>query len=165
LRRSIALATAKQDKSDILVILKDEHDEVKQLFKDYMKEAEKDEMAGKETVDKILSELTRHAEMEEQIVYPALEEADEDLYHEAHEEHHVAELLMAEIGGMKPGPVFKAKVTVLQENVEHHIDEEEKEGFKVLRKVAAEKRSEMGEQWMSTKESWKPAATATRRAS
>lgn len=154
------VANAKSDTSDILAILKEEHEEVKGLFKAYIKESDKDATAGKATVDTILTELGRHAEMEEAIVYPALSDADEDLYHEAHEEHHVAEVLMAEIASLKPGPVYKAKVTVLQENVEHHIDEEEAEGFKVIRKLSAAKRASMAQEWSKRKESWKPQVVA-----
>ncbi|MCC7364087.1 MAG: hemerythrin domain-containing protein [Dehalococcoidia bacterium] len=144
----------------ILAVLKQEHEEVKQLFDDFETRAERDLEGSATIVEQILQELTRHAEMEEQIVYPALQSADSDTYHEAHEEHHVAELLMGEIAAMRPDDAYKAKVIVLAENVRHHIEEEETEGFKALKKVGAGKLEEMAMQWEETKASWKMRAAS-----
>jgi hemerythrin superfamily protein len=142
------------ESGDILALLKEEHDEVKALFDQFESEADEDPKAGKATADKILAELMRHAEMEEQIVYPSLKEQDEDVYYEAHEEHHVAELLMAEIGKMSPDGAWKAKVIVLAENARHHIEEEESEGFTELKALGKEKLQELAQQWRTAKEQW-----------
>ena len=137
----------------VLALLKEEHDEVKSLFDKFEKQADRDLQGASQLVDTILQELMRHAEMEEQIVYPALQEADGDVYHEAHEEHHVAELLVGEIGSMAPDDVYKAKVIVLAENVRHHIEEEESEGFKLLKKLPREQLDEMASRWQEVKAS------------
>ena len=144
----------------VLAVLKEEHDEVKKLFDRFEKETKADPAAGKATADQICMELVRHAEMEEKIVYPALQQEDEEVYHEAHEEHHVAEMLVKEIQSMRPDGAWKAKVTVLGENVKHHIEEEEKEGFKELRKAGKSKLDAMAESWKQMKAQWKPSTIA-----
>lgn len=88
---------------------------------------------------KIIKELTVHAEIEEEIFYPAVRSQiskarDEVL--ESVEEHHVAEILTEEIRALDPqDETFDAKVTVLIENVRHHKDEEEKELFPQVQKA------------------------------
>jgi hemerythrin superfamily protein len=144
----------------VLNLLKQEHDEVKDLFDQFEKETEDKPEAGKKTADQICTELTRHAEMEEQIVYPALKKQDEDIYYEAEEEHHVAEMLIKEIQSMKPDPAWRAKVTVLAENVRHHIDEEETEAFPELKKLDAAVLEDMAKKWETAKAAWKPAMKA-----
>ena len=148
---------SKEKYPGILSLLKEEHDEVKDLFDKFEKETESDPAAGKATADKICMELTRHAEMEEQIVYPALQKQDEDIYYEAEEEHHVAEMLVAEIQAMQPGGPWKAKVIVLAENVRHHIDEEETEAFPELKKAGVDELEAMASKWTAMKAQWKPA--------
>lgn len=143
----------------ILGMLKEEHDEVKSLFDRFEKEADRDLQGAARLVDTVLQELMRHAEMEEQIVYPGLRQADSDVYHEAHEEHHVAELLMGEISNMGPDETYKAKVIVLAENVRHHIEEEESEAFKALKKLPREQLEEMASQWEETKSRWQMRAS------
>jgi hemerythrin superfamily protein len=149
----------------VLAFIKEEHDEVKKLFDTFEKQTEDDPAAGLETAQQICMELTRHAEMEEKILYPKLQEEDEDLYYEANEEHHVAKVLIQEIESMKPDPMWRAKVTVLAESVRHHIDEEESDGFKELKSLDNEVLEEMGRQWEEMKASWKPSAASRRKAS
>jgi hemerythrin superfamily protein len=160
-RRSTNSRTSKGGKyPGVLAMLKEEHDMVKDLFDKFEEEAQEKPEAGKATADEICMELMRHAEMEEQIVYPALKEQDEDIYHEADEEHHVAELLIKEIQAMKPDPAWRAKVTVLAENVRHHNEEEETEAFKELKKLDASKLDEMAMKWEKAKAAWKPTKVA-----
>lgn len=140
----------------VLAMLKTEHKEVKGLFDQFEKETQQSPSAGKATADKICSELIRHAEMEEKIIYPELKSQDEEIFYESTEEHHVVEMLITEIRAMRPDPSWRAKVTVLGENVRHHIQEEEKEGFKQLRKLGASRLNEMGKRWQETKAAWKP---------
>ena len=140
----------------VLTMLKTEHKEVKELFDQFEKETEQSPSAGKQTADKICNELLRHAEMEERLIYPELKSQDEEIFYESTEEHHVVEMLITEIQGMRPDPSWRAKVTVLGENVRHHIQEEEKEGFKQLRKLGTSRLNEMGRRWEETKANWKP---------
>ena len=146
----------------VLALLKEEHDLVKGLFDRFEKETEEDPAAGKATADEICQELTRHAEMEEKIVYPKLQQEDEDIYLEAQEEHHVAKVLVSEIEAMKPDGVWRAKMTVLAENVRHHIDEEETEGFPELKKAGPEALEEMGKAWADMKAAWKSSSPRAR---
>jgi iron-sulfur cluster repair protein YtfE (RIC family) len=88
------------------------------------------------TFKKIKSELDLHAHIEEKVFYPyLLEKGDKELQkivREGIEEHGQVKDLLAEIAEL-PGtsPTFKAKLTVLMENVEHHVEEEEDEMFKM----------------------------------
>ncbi len=150
-------AAAKNAGSGILAILHAEHELVKGLFERVETETEDNPAAGAATAAEVCAELTRHATMEEQLVYAALKEQDEDLYYEAQEEHHVAKVLIAEIEAMKPDPVWRAKVTVLAEGVRHHIEEEESEGFPELKSLGEPKLKELGAQWEQAKAAWKPA--------
>ena len=140
----------------VLGILKEEHDLVKELFDRFEQETEQDPAAGKATAAEICMELTRHAEMEEQIVYPKLEAQDEDIYLEAQEEHHVAKVLISEIEAMQPNGIWRAKVTVLAENVRHHIEEEETEGFPELKQLGTSELEAMGKKWEQAKAAWNP---------
>lgn len=126
--RKTARAAAKP--ADAIKLLKDDHKEVKNLFKEYESlETDSDKQA---LADKICLALTVHAQIEEEIFYPATREAidDDDLLDEAEVEHASAKQLIAEIQAMKAGDrLFDAKVTVLGEYIEHHVEEEEGEMF------------------------------------
>ncbi|MEX0782383.1 MAG: hemerythrin domain-containing protein [Dehalococcoidia bacterium] len=82
----------------MLATLKEEHDLVKKLFDRFEQETAQNPAAGKATANEICMELTRHAEMEEKLIYPALKAEDEDIFYEAQEEHHVAKVLIADRG-------------------------------------------------------------------
>ena len=116
--------------ADAIKLLKDDHKEVKGYFKQYEgleDEAEKQALAGK-----ICQALTVHAQIEEEIFYPAARAAidDDDLLDEAQVGHATAKQLIAEIKAMKAGdPLFDAKVTVLGEYINHHVGEEENDMF------------------------------------
>jgi hypothetical protein len=126
--RKTARAAAKP--ADAIKLLKDDHKEVKAWFKEYEgleQDAEKQALA-----DKICLALTVHTQIEEEIYYPATREAidDDDLLDEAEVEHASAKQLIAEIQAMKAGDrLFDAKVTVLGEYIDHHVEEEEGEMF------------------------------------
>ncbi len=116
--------------ADAIKLLKDDHREVKGWFKDY--EKLEDDTEKQALADKICLALTVHAQIEEEIYYPATREAidDDDLLDEAEVEHASAKQLIAEIQSMKAGDrLFDAKVTVLGEYIEHHVEEEETEMF------------------------------------
>jgi len=114
---------------DALQMLRDDHRRVKELFRRF-EEAEDERQKG-QIVQETLKELTIHAELEEELFYPAVRgEADveDEMMDEADEEHHVAEMLIDELWKMRPGSShYDAKFSVLAEAVKHHIDEEESE--------------------------------------
>ncbi|WP_206240106.1 hemerythrin domain-containing protein [Novosphingobium terrae] len=122
--------TAAKRPPDAIKLLKDDHKEVKAWFTQYDKaddDAQKQELA-----DKICLALTVHTQIEEEIFYPAAYDAieDDDLLDEAEVEHASAKELIAQIQAGKVGdPLFDAKVTVLGEYINHHVEEEEKELF------------------------------------
>lgn len=126
--RKTARAAAKP--ADAITLLKADHKEVKTYFKQY--ESLEDDGEKQALSDKICLALTVHAQIEEEIYYPAAREAieDDDLLDEAEVEHATAKQLIAEIQGMKAGDrLFDAKVTVLGEYINHHVEEEEGEMF------------------------------------
>jgi hemerythrin superfamily protein len=105
--------------------------------------------------------------MEETLFYPQLkaEKPTEDLILEAYQEHHVMDLLIEEISALKPSDEeWQPKIKVLQENTEHHIEEEEGELFPKVRKIwNTTKREQVGRQMEEMKERQKK-ATKERRA-
>ena len=111
---------------DAVALLKADHRAVEDLFAKFEKasgEGRKQKLA-----EEICLELSVHAQIEEEIFYPACEgKVDEDLLKESYVEHDGAKVLIAEI--MKGGPsddFYDAKMKVLQEEIEHHVEEEEK---------------------------------------
>lgn len=118
------------DRPDAIRMLKDDHKKVKGLFEEFEK-AEQGS-AKRRIVRATIGELRVHAEIEEEILYPALRKAlaEEGKVDEAEEEHHVMKLLLAELEKMRPGGErYDAKYTVLSESVKHHIEEEESDIF------------------------------------
>jgi hypothetical protein len=131
---------------------------VKRLFREHERAADSDPQRATDLKREIISELERHSKMEEQIVYPALKEKDEELFHEATEEHHAVDLLIGEVTNATPdNPAYKAKMSVLRENVEHHIEEEEGDGFKQLKKLSPERLTQIARRWQEMKEEGIPA--------
>ena len=112
---------------DAIALLKQDHRTVEELFAQFEKasgEGRKQKLA-----EQICLELSVHAAIEEEIFYPACEgKVDEELLKEAYVEHDGAKVLIAEIeaGKGQGDDFFDAKVKVLQEQIEHHVEEEEK---------------------------------------
>lgn len=142
---------------DGIVLLKDDHKTVEGLFKQFEKGKGSATAATKrKIVNQIIAELTTHAFIEETIFYPAARrEVPETTDHvlESVEEHHVVVWLLSELQHLNPSDeTFDAKVTVLIENVRHHVEEEEKEWFPQVRKALGRKRLvELGEQMRAAK--------------
>jgi hypothetical protein len=124
---------------DAIALLKDDHKKVKKLFKEFDKLKEKGSDADKHALVQIIcTELTVHAQIEEDIFYPAVRKSidDEDLMNEAEVEHASAKDLIKQIQTMPVSDAYyDAKVTVLGEYVDHHVEEEQNEMFKKARKA------------------------------
>jgi len=114
---------------DAIALLKEDHRTVEKLFKDF--EGAKGEGRKEKLAKQICLELSVHASIEEEIFYPACEGiVEEDLLKESYVEHDAAKLLIAEIEAANGADdeYFDAKVKVLQEEIEHHVEEEEQAG-------------------------------------
>ena len=111
---------------DAITLLRDDHRKVEDLFEQFEK-ATGDGRKQKIALE-ICKELTIHTILEEEIFYPAIEgKVDEDLLKESFVEHDAAKVMIAEIEGGEPSDEFyDAKVKVLKEEIEHHVEEEEK---------------------------------------
>jgi hypothetical protein len=117
---------AEAQSQDAIALLKADHRAVEELFAKFEK-ASGD--GRKQTLaEEICLELSVHAQIEEEIFYPACEgKVDEDLLKESYVEHDGAKVLIAEIiNGAPSDEFYDAKVKVLQEEIEHHVEEEEK---------------------------------------
>ena len=130
----------KPDVQDAVQLLTSDHAEVSALFKKYEKLAEANAKAADRQAhaEQICTLLTVHATIEEEIFYPAAREAEveSDLLDEAEVEHASAKDLIAQIQGMGPDDeLYDAKVKVLGEYIDHHVQEEEGEMFPKCRKA------------------------------
>lgn len=123
--------------TDAIVLLKADHKEVRQLFRQFRAAGEDATVQKGRLVNKIIELLTVHTYIENEVMYPqvrALLPNLEDDVLESYEEHHVADLLCMELAAMDSDDErFDAKTTVLIENVEHHIEEEESDWFPKVR--------------------------------
>ena len=122
--------------TDAIVILKDDHKEVRGLFREFEKPTTTNARKGT-IVKKVIELLTVHTYIENEVMYPEvrrlLPDLEDDVL-ESYEEHHVADVLVMELAALKPGDErFEAKTTVLIENVRHHMDEEEQDWFPKVR--------------------------------
>jgi hemerythrin-like domain-containing protein len=118
---------------DAIALIKADHKTVEALFKQFEQVKEDgDDAAKKRVVDQISRELEAHADIEEEIFYPEVkakaEEEGQELVDEAVEEHHLVKVTLGELASLPPSDAaYDAKVTVLIENVRHHVEEEEEE--------------------------------------
>jgi hemerythrin superfamily protein len=142
--------------TDAIVLLKNDHKTVEKLFKEFEKAGEKAYREKRRIADGIIEELTVHAYIEEEIFYPAAREAvpeTKDHVLESVEEHHVVVWMLSELLGLDPADeTFDAKVTVLTENVRHHVEEEEDEWFPEVRAAMGRKRlQELGQRMIDAR--------------
>lgn len=141
-------------KRNAVALLKADHRKVEELFTKY--EKARGDGRKKALAEEICRELTIHAMIEEEIFYPACEgKVDEDLLKEAYVEHDGAKILIAQIEAGGPDDEFyDAKVTVLQEQIEHHVEEEEKrlEGLFSQARKAGVDMDELGQQLATRKQ-------------
>ena len=126
---------------DALKLLKADHDDVKALLKKLDDTTERANKTRTEGFAKLKAMLQAHEAIEEEILYPALKEfaKTRDIAFEGYEEHHVVDMILGEL---EATPVddeeWSAKFTVMKENLEHHIEEEEGEMFRQARQVMDE---------------------------
>ncbi len=138
----------REDKNfkDAIALLKADHKSVDELFTQY--EKSKSNNRKKQIVAQICKELTIHAQVEEEIFYPAVQNAlkDHELVPEAYIEHGSLKVLIKALKGVEPnGDMYDAKVKVMSEYVKHHVKEEEKEMFPEAKTTSLDM-LELGEQ-------------------
>lgn len=135
-KRPVPAGTAGKD---AIALLTEDHENVAAMFEQYEALGERAHATKKKLATQICTELTKHATAEEEIFYPAMKAAgkdNEDLVDEATVEHASAKDLIAQIMQMDPAEeLFDAKVKVLSELIEHHVEEEEGEMFPKARKA------------------------------
>ena len=123
---------------DPIALLKADPDEVKALLVKLDKTTERAEVTRADGLEALRRKLDVHETIEEEILYPALEQfaKTKDITLEAFEEHHVVDMVMSELEATPvTDDTWAAKLTVAKENLEHHIEEEEGEMFKQARQV------------------------------
>jgi hemerythrin superfamily protein len=129
------MATAKNKSAsskaqDATALLRADHKRVSDLFNEY--EESRSSAKKKQIVEQLCDELTVHAQIEEEIFYPAVKRAlkDKELIPEARVEHETLKGLIAQVEGAEPdGEMFDAKIKVMREYVKHHVKEEQNEIF------------------------------------
>jgi hypothetical protein len=143
---------------DALKLIKSDHERLTDLLEEALDTEEPGERA--ELLHRMRAELMAHERMEETVFYPALrtDAKAKDIVLEGYEEHHVIDMILDELLDVPEElDEWKAKMKVLKENIEHHIEEEEGEMFKIARKVFNEQTlEELGTKMQAAKE----AATA-----
>ncbi len=130
---------------DAFELLKSDHKKVTGILEKIDATTERALKTREELFTQLKSELDVHAEIEETIFYPVLKEAEEsrDITLEAFEEHRLVKQLLSELDTeAKDDETWTAKFTVLKENIEHHVEEEEGELFKKARKVLSQEEIE-----------------------
>ncbi len=137
-----------------ITILKEDHRKVQALFREYEDLGDGATKTKNRIAMEIINELTIHAEMEEAILYPFLKQEfgieGGRMVEEAIAEHAVAKNLMSEIDALEPeDPQFEAKMKVLDENINHHIKEEEVELLPLAKKeLSDESLDTLGEEML-----------------
>ncbi|WP_410809121.1 hemerythrin domain-containing protein [Micromonospora sp. 067-2] len=140
--------------TDAIVLLKEDHKEMRRLFKAFQDAEEGPASQRQKLVGQIVEALTVHTYLENEVMYPEvrrlLPDLEDDIL-ESYEEHHVVDVLCAELAAMKADHEhFNAKTTVLIENVEHHVEEEEQEWFPKVREGLGRKQlQEIGERMIA----------------
>jgi hemerythrin-like domain-containing protein len=142
--------------TDAIVLLKQDHQEIRKLFRKFEDAGENADVTRGKVVDQVLELLTVHTYIENEVMYPRVRELVPDLEEdvlESYEEHHVADVLAMELATMSPDDEhFTAKTTVLIENVEHHMEEEEGDWFpKVRAELGRKQLQEIGAEMLELK--------------
>ena len=145
-------------------LMKQDHKKVSGIFEDLEPTTERGVKTREELFARLKQELDIHARIEEEIFYPAIKDANatRDITLEAYEEHKVVKQLLAELDELsKSDETWGAKLKVLKENVEHHVEEEEGEMFKSARDVLSrEQIDELGTRMEAAKKEQQKAMSA-----
>jgi hemerythrin-like domain-containing protein len=137
---------------ELFEMLRQDHQKVRQMFDQFetmKEEPEKNRKALEKLFAELQREITTHMEGEEKHFYPALRDSEEthDTVLESFEEHHVVKILLREMGRAQVSDKWIAKMTVMKENVTHHLQEEEEELFEQAQQLLdPEKIRKIGEQ-------------------
>ena len=126
------------DEPDAIEMLEREHREFEALLTEGEETTERARKTRRELLDRLTALLNAHELMEEKVLYPALQAHPQarDIVLEGYEEHHVADLIVAELRKVATDDeAWGAKFKVLKENIEHHIEEEEGEMFRLARGI------------------------------
>jgi hemerythrin-like domain-containing protein len=147
---------------DAITLLKDDHDKAKKMLSQLEDTTERAVKTREEVFGALKAELVVHEAIEEEIFYPALRQHAEakEIVLEAYEEHNVVDMVMSEIEQTPfDDETWSAKFSVMKENLEHHIEEEEGEMFKQARDVFDEETLEqLGERMQARKQELQRAA-------
>lgn len=142
---------------DAITLLKNDHKAVEKLFKQFEKTGDRAHATRRKIVEQLIEELSKHAAIEEQLFYPVtratVPEVEDDAL-ESLEEHHIVKWVLHELEGMDPADErYEAKVTVLIEQVRHHVEEEESDYFpKVREAMGRNDLNELGDAMAKVKE-------------
>jgi len=141
---------------DAITLLKDDHKTVEQLFRRYEKAGDRAHAEKRNIVERFTEALSVHAAIEEQLFYPVVRATvpgTEAMALESLEEHHIVKWVLSELEHMEPEDErFDAKVTVLIENVRHHVKEEEQDFFpKVRDELGRDALSHLGDAMVEAK--------------
>jgi hemerythrin-like domain-containing protein len=118
--------------ADATTLLEADHREVERLFEEIKKTKGE---GRRQLIDKMANELRLHMQVEEELVYPTLEDLDQELTEEAEAEHELARHGLEDVLALAPDqPGFDAAIELLATGVKHHVEEEEKEAFPKLRR-------------------------------
>lgn len=141
---------------DALALLKEDHKTMKSIMEDIDATTERGVKTREELLGKMKTELQLHEMIEEEIFYPALREHKKakEIVLEGYEEHHAVDMLLEELESVAyDDQTWGAKFTVIKENIEHHIEEEEGEMFSKARQVLDEDELKaLGEQMAAMKD-------------
>jgi hypothetical protein len=138
-----------------LDLLEEDHKKMKKLLEELDSTTERGVKTREELFAKVKKELQIHETIEEEILYPALKEHPKakEVVLEGYEEHHVADVILEELEGVSVDDErWGAKLSVLKENIEHHIEEEEDDMFKKARSIfESDELEQMGERMEARK--------------
>jgi hemerythrin superfamily protein len=141
---------------DAIKMLIADHREVSDMFEQFEQLGDRAKVSKAKLVEKICNALIAHTTIEEEIFYPAvrkaLKEDGEDMVDEAVVEHASAKDLIRQLQEMNPDEdLYDAKVKVLGEQIDHHVEEEEKEMFPKARKTGLDL-TELGQEMAMRKQ-------------
>jgi iron-sulfur cluster repair protein YtfE (RIC family) len=139
-----------------LGLITDDHEKFRKLLEQLDETTDRAVKTRTEVFERLKREIVSHEKMEEDVFYPALREASEraeDIVLEGYQEHHVADVLVEELSELPTDDeMWGAKLSVLKESLEHHMEEEEGEMFGYARRAFNETElAELAEQMAEVK--------------